>query len=69
MKKILLIGLLLLTGTIVAQEADYNKWSIELQGGASKATRPFTPGYVADEATFFQGSVGVHDICSTINLV
>jgi hypothetical protein len=31
MKKILLIGLLLLTGTIVAQEADYNKWSIELQ--------------------------------------
>ncbi len=58
MKKILLIGLLLLTGTIVAQEADYNKWSIELQGGASKATRPFTPGYTSDHANFFQGSVG-----------
>lgn len=60
MKKITLC-LLFALGTLVswAQEATYNQWSIELEGGIHKAATPFSPGYYADTPSFWQGGLGV----------
>ncbi len=53
MKKItlpLLVALFSL-GNANAQEANYNKWSIDLNGGLTKPARPFANGYYGE--TFF----------------
>ncbi len=65
MKKLLF--LLSLVGTSVltfAQENEnetsgYNKWSIEVGGGANKATSAFTPGYYSETPDFYNANVGV----------
>ncbi len=45
------------TKPIVDQE--YNKWSIELNGGVNKPTRAMTPGYTTESLNFFHGDLGV----------
>lgn len=37
---------------------DYNKWSIEVSGGANKPFRTFTPGYFTDRVNFFTVDLG-----------
>lgn len=68
MKKILLSVLLLTAGTVSAQEAyndaqtetsnDFNKWSIELSGGAHKPSRPMASGYFTNTPDFGQVGLG-----------
>src|SRR5690554_2247740 len=50
---------LMSTMTMEAQEADYNKWSIELKGGAHKPTTSFASGYYTETPDFWQASLGV----------
>ena len=65
MKKLLF--LLSLVGTSVltfAQENEtetsgYNKWSIEVGGGANKAVSPFTKGYTSGTPDFYNANLGV----------
>lgn len=65
MKKLLL--LLSIVGTSVftyaqeneERELNYNKWSIEVGGGANKATSAFTPGYHSETPDFYNANVGV----------
>lgn len=45
------------TKPIVDQE--YNKWSLELNGGVNKPTRAMTPGYTTESLNFFHGDLGV----------
>lgn len=59
MKKILLTLFCVSFLTLTAQEADYNKWSIDLQAGAHNVSQGFTPGYFTDELDFYQVSAGV----------
>jgi OOP family OmpA-OmpF porin len=51
---------------VIAQEnneekasSDYNKWSIDLNGGLSRPTSPFSTGYYVDNLSFFHGDLGV----------
>jgi OOP family OmpA-OmpF porin len=37
---------------------DFNKWSIEVSGGANKPFRTFTPGYYTDRVNFFTVDLG-----------
>ncbi|WP_125722931.1 OmpA family protein [Flavobacterium ustbae] len=47
------------TSTTPRVEQEYNKWSIELNGGVNKPTRAMTPGYTTESANFFHGDLGV----------
>ncbi|ADX67594.1 OmpA family protein [Weeksella virosa] len=38
---------------------NYNKWSIEFQGGANKATTPFTDGYFNETPSFYNANFGI----------
>lgn len=38
---------------------DYNKWSIEANGGATKARKAFTPGYYSETPSFYHVDLGV----------
>ncbi|WP_413532594.1 OmpA family protein [Empedobacter brevis] len=38
---------------------DYNKWSIEANGGAVKARKTFTPGYYSETPSFYHADFGV----------
>ena len=37
----------------------YNKWSIDVNAGVNKASRPFAPGYFTDTPDFFHGDIGL----------
>ena len=41
------------------QPTDYNKWSLELNGGVHKYQRPATAGYYTSTPSFFNGDFGV----------
>ncbi|CAM3527803.1 OmpA family protein [Flavobacterium chungbukense] len=47
------------TSTKPSTELEYNKWSLELNGGVNKPTRAMTPGYTTESANFFHGDLGV----------
>jgi OOP family OmpA-OmpF porin len=47
------------TSTKPSVDQEYNKWSIELNGGVNKPTRAMTPGYTTESANFFHGDLGV----------
>lgn len=47
------------TSTTPSVDQEYNKWSIELNGGVNKPTRAMTPGYATESANFFHGDLGV----------
>ncbi len=47
------------TSTKPNVEQEYNKWSIELNGGVNKPTRAMTPGYTTESLNFFHGDLGV----------
>ncbi|WJS93070.1 OmpA family protein [Flavobacterium johnsoniae] len=47
------------TSTKPSVDQEYNKWSIELNGGVNKPTRTMTPGYATESANFFHGDLGV----------
>jgi len=38
---------------------DYNKWSIEANGGATKARKALTPGYFSETPSFYHADFGV----------
>ena len=73
MKKVVLsLSLLGLFSTVYAQEeytveetvetenvSDYNKWSLELQGGANKTIAPHANGYFSETPGFFNANLGV----------
>lgn len=46
------------TQEAVATGHDFNKWSIEVSGGANKPFRTFTPGYFTDRVNFFTVDLG-----------
>jgi OOP family OmpA-OmpF porin len=46
------------TQEAVATGHDFNKWSIEVSGGANKPFRTFTPGYYTDRVNFFTVDLG-----------
>ncbi|KFF04391.1 OmpA family protein [Flavobacterium reichenbachii] len=70
-KKLASLSLLLLTFAASAQnmttmsakpavdQAEYNKWSLELNGGVNKPVRTITPGYSTETLNFFHGDLGV----------
>ena len=67
MKKLLLLLSLFVLTTAIAQEEEvngdmqssvYNKWSIDVNGGLSKPTTPFMPGYFVDTFSFFHVDLG-----------
>jgi len=69
-KKLVSVSLLLLSFAAGAQnmattstkpnvDQEYNKWSIELNGGVNKPTRAMTPGYTTESLNFFHGDLGV----------
>ncbi|SFD80001.1 OmpA family protein [Flavobacterium phragmitis] len=69
-KKLVSASLLLLSFAAGAQnmattsakpsmDQEFNKWSIELNGGVNKPTRAMTPGYTTESANFFHGDLGV----------
>ncbi|MBQ0147801.1 MAG: outer membrane beta-barrel protein, partial [Flavobacteriaceae bacterium] len=41
------------------QETEFNKWSVEIGGGANKAVSPFTKGYYSETPDFYNANVGV----------
>ncbi|MBW1655842.1 OmpA family protein [Flavobacterium quisquiliarum] len=47
------------TSTKPSVDQEFNKWSIELNGGVNKPTRAMTPGYTTESANFFHGDLGV----------
>ncbi|MFC0777546.1 OmpA family protein [Flavobacterium sp. HJSW_4] len=47
------------TSTKPSTEQEYNKWSLELNGGVNKPTRAMTPGYTTESLNFFHGDLGV----------
>ena len=69
-KKLASVSLLLLAFTAGAQnmattsatpsvdKQEYNKWSIELNGGVNKPTRTMTPGYTTESLNFFHADLG-----------
>lgn len=69
-KKLASVSLLLLAFAANAQmttmstapsieKPEYNKWSIELNGGVNKPTRAMTPGYATESLNLFHGDLGV----------
>lgn len=59
MKNLLLTVLIFSSVTLFAQDSNYNKWSIELQGGAQNVSGGFSPGNFTDQLDFYQVSGGV----------
>jgi len=69
-KKLASVSLLLLSIAASAQnmattstlpsvdKTEYNKWSIELNGGVNKPTRTMTPGYTTESLNFFHADLG-----------
>lgn len=69
-KKLASVSLLLLALSAGAQnmattaakptvdQPEYNKWSIELNGGVNKPTRAMTPGYATESLNFFHADLG-----------
>ncbi|MBK0368566.1 OmpA family protein [Flavobacterium agrisoli] len=47
------------TESEMANNNDYNHWSIELNGGLNKPFRTFTPGYYTESISPWHGDVGV----------
>ncbi|MFD2603027.1 OmpA family protein [Flavobacterium suzhouense] len=43
---------------MTADGQDFNKWSIEVSGGANKPFRTFTPGFTTDRVNFFTVDLG-----------
>ncbi|MCO6149515.1 OmpA family protein [Flavobacterium sp. NRK1] len=43
---------------VATDNNDFNKWSIEVSGGANKPFRTFTPGYRTDRVNFFTVDLG-----------
>jgi OOP family OmpA-OmpF porin len=70
-KKLASLSFLLLTFAASAQnmttmsakpavdQPEYNKWSLELNGGVNKPVRTITPGYSTETLNFFHGDLGV----------
>jgi len=53
-------------GTAMAQEKPvFNKWSIDINGGFSKPTAPFTSGYYAKNYNLFHADLGVRYMFNT----
>lgn len=62
MKRVMLPLFVVVLGlsTVTAQEKpDFNKWSIDINGGISKPTTPFTTCYAAKEYNLFHADLGV----------
>lgn len=57
MKKLILL-ITMLPLLALAQGSDYNKWSIELDGGITKPYRTLTPGYSTEQAELFVVNLG-----------
>lgn len=64
MKKIVFIFTLMSFVTF-AQDNGYNKFSIDLNGGFSKPSHPFTPGTHSKTFGFFHGDIGVRYMFNT----
>lgn len=64
MKKIILLIAMLPT-LAIAQSGDYNKWSIELDGGITKPYRTLTPGYYTEQAELFVVNLGARYMFNT----
>ncbi len=60
MKRIILLLVcgLFSTAIFAQEQSEFNHWSIELEAGVHKATRPFSAGYYTATPSFFQGSLG-----------
>jgi len=67
MKKLLLLLSLFVFTSTIAQEEEvsgqmqsdvYNKWSIDVNGGLSRPTTPFMPGYYVKDLSFFHVDLG-----------
>lgn len=46
------------TASTTSMDNNFNKWSIEVSGGANKPFRTFTPGYRTDRVNFFTVDLG-----------
>ena len=65
-KLLLLLSLFVLTSAIAQeeevnggmQESVYNRWSVDLNGGLSRPTTPFMPGYYVEDLSFFHVDLG-----------
>ena len=57
-KSILALASLAFLG-VQAQQVDYNRWSVDVNGGVNKATTPFTAGYGTSTPNFWSANVGV----------
>lgn len=60
MKKITLVGLLLIGSTAFGQitKPSFNRWSIDVSAGANTAIKSFTPGYRTKSLGFYSAEVG-----------
>ncbi|WP_339834555.1 OmpA family protein [uncultured Flavobacterium sp.] len=67
MKKLLLLLSLFILTSAIAQEEEvngemqssvYNRWSIDINGGLSRPTTPFLPGYYVEDLSFFHVDLG-----------
>lgn len=47
-----------MTTTAASVDNDYNRWSIEVSGGANKPFRTFTPGYYTNRVNFYTVDLG-----------
>ena len=72
MKKVVLPLLLLglTSATVSAQETttnsnDYNKWSIDVNGGINKPTNPMSPDYNVKALNFFHADLGFRYMFNT----
>ena len=57
-KSILVLASLAFIG-VQAQENDYNRWSVDINGGINKPTTPFTSGYRTSDFNLFSANLGV----------
>ena len=57
-RSILLLASLVFFG-VQAQQNDYNKWSIDINGGFNKPTTPFTSGYSTNTPNLWSTNAGV----------
>ena len=68
MKRIVLslATILVATATVNAQEKLYNKWSIDVNGGLTKPTKPMTEGYFTNTTySFYHVDAGVRYMANT----
>lgn len=57
--KLLPVLILAYTANAQVEPADYNKWSLELSTGLSKAIYPYAPGYHSNTVNFANGQLGI----------